>query len=116
MKLKNNIIGSWFIIIAIFSLFLGLVFGVLGGLQHLYPNLLKDTLSFQKMRPLHTYLSINWIFTAATGIIYYYLPEVSGRKIYSEKLAKLQIALQILILVLVTVFFVLGKFGGREYL
>jgi nitric oxide reductase subunit B len=68
------------------------------------------------MRPLHTYLSINWIFTAATGIIYYYLPEVSGRKIYSEKLAKLQIALQILILVLVTVFFVLGKFGGREYL
>ncbi|MEZ7889542.1 MAG: cbb3-type cytochrome c oxidase subunit I, partial [Cloacibacterium sp.] len=63
-----------------------------------------------------TYLSINWIFTAATGIIYYYLPEVSGRKIYSEKLAKLQIALQILILVLVTVFFVLGKFGGREYL
>lgn len=116
MKLKNNIIGSWFIIIAIFSLFLGLVFGVLGGLQHLYPDLLKDTLSFQKMRPLHTYLSINWIFTAATGIIYYYLPEVSGRKIYSEKLAKLQIALQILILVLVTVFFVLGKFGGREYL
>ena len=86
MKLKNNIIGSWFIIIAIFSLFLGLVFGILGGLQHLYPNLLKDTLSFQKMRPLHTYLSINWIFTAATGIIYYYLPEVSGRKIYSEKL------------------------------
>lgn len=68
------------------------------------------------MRPLHTYLSINWIFTAATGIIYYYLPEVSGRKIYSEKLAKLQIALQILILILVTVFFVLGKFGGREYL
>src|SRR5574343_2022578 len=68
------------------------------------------------MRPLHTYLSINWIFTAATGIIYYYLPEVSGRTIYSEKLAKLQISLQILILVLVTVFFVLGKFGGREYL
>ena len=116
MKLKNNIIGSWFIIIAIFSLFLGLVFGILGGLQHLYPNLLKDTKTNQKMRPLHTYLSINWIFTAATGIIYYYLPEVSGRKIYSEKLAKLQIALQILILVLVTVFFVLGKFGGREYL
>src|SRR5574343_442615 len=56
------------------------------------------------MRPLHTSLSINWIFTAATGII------------YSEKLAILQIALQILILVLVTVFFVLGKFGGREYL
>ena len=84
MKLKNNIIGSWFIIIAIFSLFLGLVFGILGGLQHLYPDLLKDTLSFQKIRPLHTYLSINWIFTAATGIIYYYLPEVSGRKIYSE--------------------------------
>ena len=116
MKLKNNITGSWFIIIAISSLFLGLIFGILGGFQHLFPDLLKENLSFQKTRPLHAYLSINWIFTAATGIIYYYLPEVSGRKIYSQLLAKIQIFLQILILTLVCVFFVLGKFGGREYL
>ena len=116
MKLKNNITGSWFILIAISSLFLGLIFGVLGGFQHMFPDLLKENLSFQKTRPLHAYLSINWIFTAATGIIYYYLPEVSGRKIYSQLLAKIHIFLQILILVLVCVFFVLGKFGGREYL
>lgn len=68
MKLKNNITGSWFIIIAISSLFLGLIFGILGGFQHLFPDLLKENLSFQKTRPLHAYLSINWIFTAATGI------------------------------------------------
>ena len=116
MKLKNNITGSWFIIIAISSLFLGLIFGILGGFQHLFPDFLKDNLSFQKTRPLHTYLSINWIFTAATGIIYYYLPAISGRQIYSLTLAKIHIFLQILILALVCIFFVLGKFGGREYL
>lgn len=116
MKLKNNITGSWFILIAIFSLFLGLVFGILGGLQYVFPDFLKQDFSFQKMRPLHTYLSINWIFTAATGIVYYYITEVTGKEIYSKTLAKVQVGLQIIILILVCVFFILGKFGGREYL
>jgi nitric oxide reductase subunit B len=116
MKFKNNPIGSWFIIIAIFSLFSGLIFGILGGLQYVFPDFLKQDFSFQKIRPLHTYLSINWIFCAATGIIYYYIPEVSKKKIYSETLAKIQIFLQILILVLVIFSFITGKFSGREYL
>ena len=63
-----------------------------------------------------SYLSFYQLdFTAATGIIYYYLPEVSGRK-FILKNYEITNPLQILILVLVTVFFVLGKFGGREYL
>ncbi|MBS1549191.1 MAG: cbb3-type cytochrome c oxidase subunit I [Bacteroidetes bacterium] len=114
--MKNNTIGSAYFIIAILSLFLGLTFGILGGLQYAFPEFLKLDLSFQKIRPLHTYLSVNWIFCAATGIIYYYLPEVSKRKIFSTTLGKVQAVLQLLILFVVCVFFLMGKFSGREYL
>lgn len=114
--MKNNVVGSAYVIIAIMSLFLGLTFGILGGLQYAFPDFLKLDFSFQKIRPLHTYLSVNWIFCAATGIIYYYLPEVSRRKIFSTVLGKIQAGLQVLILVVVCVFFILGKFSGREYL
>ncbi|MBS1572245.1 MAG: cbb3-type cytochrome c oxidase subunit I [Bacteroidetes bacterium] len=114
--MKNNFIGSAYIIVAIFSIFLGIFFGVLGGLQYVFPQLSNFDFSFQKIRPLHTYLSVNWIFCAATGIIYYYLPQVSNRPIFSTFLGKIQVALQVIILVVVCVFFILGKFSGREYL
>jgi nitric oxide reductase subunit B len=114
--MKNSSVGNIYIIIAIISLFLGLSFGILGGLQYAFPDFLRFDFSFQKIRPLHTYLSVNWIFCAATGIIYYFLPEVSKRKLFSTFLGKVQAFLQILILVVVCVFFILGKFSGREYL
>jgi nitric oxide reductase subunit B len=115
MKLKINSTGSWFFLIAIGSLFIGLIFGVLGCFQYLFPTFLKDNFSFQKMRPLHTYLCINWIFSAATGAIYYYLPKVSGKNLYSSLLAKLHVALQLIILIIVVTGFCFGVFGGREY-
>jgi len=116
MKIRINNTGSWFIIIAICSLLLGLLFGAMGGLQYVFPGFLKDHLSFQKMRPLHVYLVINWIFCGAAGAMYYYIPYVSGKELFSGKLAKLHVALQLIILVIVVVGFFSGIFGGREYL
>lgn len=115
MKLKNNSIGSWFIVIAISSLFIGLIFGALGGIQYIFPDFLKEHLSFQKMRPLHVYLVINWIFCAAAGAIYIYIPDVTGKKLFSTTLAKVHVALQLIILVIVITGFFFGVFGGREY-
>jgi len=115
MKLKNNSIGSWFIVIAISSLFIGLIFGALGGIQYIFPNFLKENLSFQKMRPLHVYLVINWIFCAAAGAIYIYIPDVTGKKLFSNTLAKIHVALQLIIVVIVVTGFFFGVFGGREY-
>ena len=109
-------IGSLFIVLGLSSLFLGLFFGSIGGLQYLLPPFLKEQLAFQKTRPLHVYLVINWIFTSAVGCIYYFLPTVAGRKLYSIKLSLVQFSLQVLIFLIVVIFFFAGKFSGREYL
>ncbi len=116
MKLSNSRVGSLFIVIALGSLLLGLLFGVLGGLQYVFPDFLKVHLSFQKMRPLHVYLVINWIFCSATGAIYFFVPEYSCKQLFSSVLAKMHVALQAIILIIVVTGFFAGIFGGREYL
>lgn len=115
-SMDHKKIGSLFIVLGLSSLLLGLFFGSIGGLQYLLPPFLKEQLAFQKTRPLHVYLVINWIFTSAAGCIYYFLPAVAGRKLYSVKLSFIQFLLQLLILLIVVSFFFAGKFSGREYL
>lgn len=116
MKIQNNRVGSIFIVLALLSLLLGLLFGVLGGLQYVFPYFLKAHLSFQKIRPLHVYLVISFIFCAATGAVYYYIPSFTGRKWFSPVLADLHIILQVIIMAIVVTGFFCGYFGGREYL
>ena len=109
-------LGSLFIVLGLSSLLLGLFFGSIGGLQYILPPFLKEQLSFQKTRPLHVYLVINFIFSTAAGCIYYFLPAASGKKLYSLKLGIIQFSLQVFILLIIVSFFFAGKFSGREYL
>jgi nitric oxide reductase subunit B len=106
----------WFLGLAMSYLLAGLLFGVAGSFQYLLPDFLKQQLSFQKSRPLHVYLVISWIFTGAQGIIYYCMPRVGNRKMYWGKGVWIHFFMQLLISTAVIVAFVLGYFGGREYL
>ena len=116
MTIDNKNIGRLFILLAICSLLLGLLFGVIGGMQYILPPFLKDQLAFQKTRPLHVYLIINWIFSTSVGCIYYFLPAVTGRKLYSAAIAMAHFTLQVIILLIVVTGFLAGRFSGREYL
>lgn len=110
-------VAALFILLAAGSLLSGLLFGVIGAGQYIFPDLLKTSLSFSKSRPLHVYLVINWIFSAAAGGIYYYLPWLSnGRKLFSPALAFLHFGLQLFVWIVVVTGFFGGVFGGREYL
>ena len=109
-------LGSLFIVLGLSSLLLGLFFGSIGGLQYILPSFLKEQLAFQKTRPLHVYLVINFIFSTAAGCIYYFLPAASGKKLYSVTLGIIQFSLQVFILLIIVSFFFAGKFSGREYL
>lgn len=105
-----------FLWLAMSYLIIGLLFGLIGGFQYFLPEFLKVQLSFQKTRPLHVYLVISWIFTAAQGGIYFYLPRVSNRDIFWRRGVLLHFAMQVIISFFIIVCFFLGKFGGREYL
>jgi nitric oxide reductase subunit B len=105
-----------FLVLALSYLLFGLLLGVIGGFQYILPDFLKEQLTFQKTRPLHVYLVITWLFTAAQAGIYYYLPRVANRPIYRPKAIWIHFILQLMVSLFIITFFFLGYFGGREYL
>ena len=105
-----------FLVLAMSYLLAGISFGVMGGFQYLLPPFLKEQLSFQKMRPLHVYLVIAWIFTAAQGCIYYIMPRLAKRQMIWSRGVWLHFFLQLFISGLIVVCFFNGQFSGREYL
>jgi nitric oxide reductase subunit B len=105
-----------FFALALSYLVLGLTFGLLGSMQYVLPDFLRDALAFQKTRPLHVYLVIAWIFTAAQGGVYYYLPRIAKRPLYWVNGVWIHLGLQLITSASVVTVFFMGKFGGREYL
>jgi nitric oxide reductase subunit B len=105
-----------FLVLSMSYLLTGILFGVAGSVQYLLPPFLKEQLSFQKTRPLHVYLVIAWIFTAAQGLIYYFIPRVAKRTLYWKEGVWIHFYMQLFISLGVIVAFTLGYFSGREYL
>jgi nitric oxide reductase subunit B len=108
--------AALFILTGLITMVLGLVFGVVGGFQYILPDFLKEQLTFQTTRPLHVYLVISFIFSSAVGCVYYFLPEVAARKLYSPWLAFMHWLCHSAIIVVVVTGFFCGHFSGREYL
>ena len=113
---KTDKAARAFLVLALSYLLFGLLLGVLGGMQYILPAFLKNKLAFQQTRPLHVYLVITWIFTAAQAGLYYYLPRVSNRPIYWQQGVWWHYFMQLSVSVFVVGSFFLGYFGGREYL
>lgn len=112
---KNKInTGVLFICMGLISLLGGLLFGILGSVQFLFPDFLKE-LPFYKVRPLHVSLVVAWIFLSAIGGIYYYLPKIDQLKLYSYKLTSVHFYIFIITGLVILACYVLGIFGGREY-
>ncbi len=104
-----------FLASAIIALMVGIFFGVIGGFQYILPLFLKESMGFTKARPLHVTLVVTWIFSAAIGGIYYYLPKIFG-KLYSIRLAYLHFILFVITGCAILFCFFTNQFGGKEYL
>lgn len=113
--MKRTNVAFYFLYAALLSLILGLIFGLVGGLQYILPDFLKEVLSFNRTRPLHVSLVITWIFTAAVGGIYYYIQQITGKKLWSISLAWVHFALLIITGISIIFCYLTGNFGGREY-
>jgi nitric oxide reductase subunit B len=114
MESKHSKIGLWFMFFGLGAVALALLVGVLASIQFLYPQFITN-IPFHKLRPLHVSLAVSWIFLAAVGGIYYYLPEETGSTLFSNPLARIQLFIFLGTGLAVIVSYLMGKFGGREY-
>lgn len=112
---QNKNAGIFFIKLGLSCLLLSLIFGLIGSLQYVFPNFLLKDLTFQKTRPLHVYLAINWIVCTVVGLVYYFMSEMKG-KLFSYQLTFIHFGLQIFVISIAVVGFFLGYYNGREYL
>ena len=113
---KESRIPFYYFLAGITGLLAGTFFGVFGSLQQAFPDYFWSLFPFYKSRPLHVTFVIAWIFFAAMGSIYYFLPRVLGKKLYSDKLAMAQFFLMFGSGVAIFISYLCGKFSGREYL
>lgn len=113
---KNKIpVTRLFLLTAMFLLAIGMVFGVIGGLQYVIPGFLRQYLSFDKIRPLHVSSVVFWIILCAVGSVMTYLQQHTGRKLFSPLLSKIQYGFFTVSTGAILISYTFGVFGGREY-
>jgi len=110
----ENQIGLRFMLLGMTALLGGLLFGAIGAIQFLNPDFLPQV-PFFKTRPLHVSTVVSWIFLAAIGGIYYYLPNHRGLRLFSPGMARLHFWLFLVTGTVILACYFGGQFGGREY-
>lgn len=110
----KDLVGLNFLRLGMLSLGGGMFFGVIGGFQFLFPEFLQELL-FTKTRPIHVSMVISWIFLAAIGGIYFYLPRQQNLKLWSVKAVNIHFWVFIVTGLAILFSYLSGKFGGREY-
>lgn len=111
---NQSMIGLRFMRLGILALAVGMLFGVIGGFQFLFPAFLQELL-FTKTRPLHVSLVVSWIFLIAIGGIYFYLPRQCRFKLWSERAAAVHFWTFLVTGLVIIACYLSGRFGGREY-
>ena len=110
----SHFTGLRFMRLGMLALAIGMLFGVIGGFQFLFPEFLQELL-FTKTRPMHVSMVVSWIFLAAIGGIYFYLPRQCNRPLFSATLANWHFWIFLITGLAIVACYLSGKFGGREY-
>ena len=106
--------GLRFMRLGMLALAGGMLFGVIGGFQFLFPEFLQELL-FTKTRPLHVSLVISSIFLLAIGGIYFYLPRQCNLPLFSTRAVAIHFWVFLLTGLTIIGCYLSGRFGGREY-
>jgi nitric oxide reductase subunit B len=88
MHLKGadrEVAGSFFLL-AVSVFLLQVIFGLLGAMYFLWPNL-RVPLDFNVVRMLHINALVIWLLAGFMGSTYYLLKQEAGGRLYSERLA-----------------------------
>lgn len=107
--------GSALILAGLCLLFSALFFGLLAGLQYVWPGVGRDIFSFEKLRPLHVSSAVFWIVAAAAGSVLTFLREDTGRQLRFPAMAKWQFYIFSVSFGAILISYCFGIFSGREY-
>lgn len=112
----KNKVSLLYLATALLALLLGMIFGILSGLQYVIPDFIKTILPFNSLRPFHVTSVIAWIILCAVGGIYFYLSNSETPRLYSNRLSQLHYFLFLGIGLTIYYSYYIGNFGGKEYL
>lgn len=116
LKVSNKAVYEYFIKLSLFALLIGMLMGIVGGLEYLFTEHFTNTyFNFTKIRPLHVTLVISWILLAAIGCIYFFLNEMNGMNKKKNILPFIHFGIFFIVGLLILVNYVLGNLNGREY-
>lgn len=112
----NNRYPFYFIATGLISLLLGILCGLLAGIQYVIPDFIKSILPFNALRPLHTLFEVSWILLSAIGGIYYYIDKNFTEIKMNPKMIRWHFWLFISTGLGIIFSFLSGTFGGKEYI
>ncbi|PJZ70433.1 nitric-oxide reductase large subunit [Leptospira perolatii] len=116
MKYKSQKIAYWFFATCMLLLSLQLVYGFILGFARMGFDGLHEWIPFNTARATHTNLLVVWLLTGFMGAAHYIIPDESGREIYSEKLAFVQLISLIVVGVISIIGFHFNFWEGRKFL
>src|SRR5208283_1697042 len=117
MKYPSQSVALPYFVGALVIFSLQLVFGLVGAIMYVAPNLIPpDLLPFSVVRMIHTNALIVWLLLGFFGASYFLLPEETERDIWSPMLAKVQFWLFFVAAAVAVVGYLFGNYDGRSYL
>ena len=104
-----------YFIVAMVLFLAQIVFGLLAGLQFVYPDLLYNVLDFSVNRMVHLNAMIVWLLYGFIGSVYWLIEDEAGTELVGQKLAKLNFWILTLAVSVVVVVFLLVQHGPGQF-
>lgn len=101
-------------ILALFLMILGAVFGCLAGLEYVIPGYIKPYINFSQLRPMHVSAVLFWILLGANASVYAALSQLIPG-VFSKLWMRIQWILWCIAIVGIFASYAGSRFGGREY-
>ena len=109
-------IAMHYFIAAMVLFFAQIVFGMIAGLQFLFPDLFYNQLDFNVTRMVHIDAMIVWMLLGFIGAVYWLIEDEAGTELVGAKLALLNFWILIAAVAVVVVVFLLIQVGVRSSL
>jgi nitric oxide reductase subunit B len=92
-----------------------ILFGLIGGLQVVYPNLFYGVLDFSVNRTLHVNAMIVWLLFGFIGCVYWLIEDEAGTDLVGRKLANINFWVLTSAVVVVVLVYLLVQVGAGRW-